>query len=218
MVSLCSDTASQHEADTLDAELLTHTHVIGPMLCVLQVVLGDRPIEITLTRAWQALPPGRKLSLCWGLLMAQMQAAAPYKQAAATNGRPPAPPLLSADEQRAEHAAAVGAAGPSGATSHAGPGPESEAEAATAGEPRGDADAPGPGPSSQGLVPGPMSAALVDEMMNDDAMGRLSGAMAKEYPEVLGPLLHERDLYLAWSLKRSKVGACVRAWVETGKV
>ena len=35
-----------------------------------QIVLGDRPIEITLQRAWEALPWGRWLQLCWELLLA----------------------------------------------------------------------------------------------------------------------------------------------------
>jgi pheromone shutdown protein TraB len=35
-----------------------------------QIVLGDRPIEITLERAWDALPLRRRLQLCWELVLA----------------------------------------------------------------------------------------------------------------------------------------------------
>lgn len=35
-----------------------------------QLVLGDRPIEITLQRAWEAMKWSRRLQLCWGLLIA----------------------------------------------------------------------------------------------------------------------------------------------------
>ena len=37
-----------------------------------QIVLGDRPIEITLQRAWEALPWSRRLQLCWELALAGM--------------------------------------------------------------------------------------------------------------------------------------------------
>jgi pheromone shutdown protein TraB len=37
-----------------------------------QLVLGDRPIEITLERAWEAMSWKRKLQLCCELLMASL--------------------------------------------------------------------------------------------------------------------------------------------------
>ena len=35
-----------------------------------EIVLGDRPIEITLERAWEALPWSRRAQLCWELALA----------------------------------------------------------------------------------------------------------------------------------------------------
>lgn len=92
-----------------------------------QVVLGDRPVEITLSRAWAALPPGRRLALCWEL--------------------------------------ARGAAG--------------EGKQA-------------------------LSEELVERLKSDDAVSAFFQQLSTSYPELVAPLITERDLYLAWSLKRSK--------------
>lgn len=40
--------------------------------------------------------------------------------------------------------------------------------------------------------------------MEDDAVGRMFAEAGRAFPELMSPLVHERDLYLAWSLKRSK--------------
>jgi pheromone shutdown protein TraB len=96
-----------------------------------QLVLGDRPIEITLQRAWAALGTRQRVRLCWQLL----------RSAAAT--------------------------------------------------------------SSISL-----NAELVERLKQDDALTSLMATAAASYPELLDPLIHERDAYLAWSLK-VRVHVCV---------
>lgn len=44
----------------------------------------------------------------------------------------------------------------------------------------------------------------VEELKDDDAVSWMLSTLAEKYPEALGPLVHERDLFFAWSLKRSK--------------
>lgn len=39
---------------------------------------------------------------------------------------------------------------------------------------------------------------------SDDAISAFTKSLSKAYPELIGPLIAERDLYLAWSMKRSK--------------
>jgi pheromone shutdown protein TraB len=41
-------------------------------------------------------------------------------------------------------------------------------------------------------------------MKKDDAISAFFLQMSERYPQLPGPLVHERDLYLAWSLRRSK--------------
>lgn len=93
---------------------------------MLQVVLGDRPIEITLERAWEALTWRRKLELCWALL---------------------------------------------------GPGWGKDVD----------------------LTPD-----FIESLKSDDVLSSFVKELGQTFPELLGPLVHERDLYLAWSMKRSK--------------
>ncbi|GLI67999.1 hypothetical protein VaNZ11_012211 [Volvox africanus] len=92
-----------------------------------QVVLGDRPVEITLSRAWAAMSLSRRLKLCGELL-------------------------------------------------------------------RGALGAP-----RQAL-----SEELVEKLKSDDAVSAFFSELSNSYPELVAPLVTERDLYLAWSLKRSK--------------
>ncbi|GLC40577.1 hypothetical protein PLESTF_001014000 [Pleodorina starrii] len=92
-----------------------------------QVVLGDRPVEITLSRAWAALPLSRRLRLCGELLRGALGT---QRQAL--------------DEE------------------------------------------------------------LVERLKSDDAVSAFFSQLSTSYPELVGPLVTERDLYLAWSLKRSK--------------
>jgi pheromone shutdown protein TraB len=42
---------------------------------------------------------------------------------------------------------------------------------------------------------------------SDDSLGGMVAALGRTYPQLLGPLLHERDAYLAWSLKASQARA-----------
>ncbi|KAF5480347.1 hypothetical protein F2P56_001107 [Juglans regia] len=90
-----------------------------------QIVLGDRPIEITLERAWNSLTWNEKLSLVTSVIR--------------------------------------------GITS-----------------------------SSD------MSRNGLKESNSDDSTFRLYEQLSFSYPSLLQPLIHERDTYLAWSLKRSK--------------
>ncbi|KAF5954214.1 hypothetical protein HYC85_007070 [Camellia sinensis] len=90
-----------------------------------QVVLGDRPIEITLERAWNSLKWNEKLSLVLSVVR--------------------------------------------GITSSA-----------------------------------DMSRNNLKESSTDDSTFQLYEQLSFSYPSLLQPLLHERDTYLAWSLKRSK--------------
>jgi pheromone shutdown protein TraB len=41
-------------------------------------------------------------------------------------------------------------------------------------------------------------------LRSDDAISEFFNALSSRYPELIAPLIAERDLYLAWSLKRSK--------------
>ena len=45
---------------------------------------------------------------------------------------------------------------------------------------------------------------MIERMKQDDAISTFFAQLGDRYPQLLGPLVHERDLYLAWSLKRSK--------------
>lgn len=44
----------------------------------------------------------------------------------------------------------------------------------------------------------------VESLRSDDAISALFSALSDRYPELVAPLITERDLYLSWSLKRSK--------------
>eukprot|EP00850_Spirogloea_muscicola_P003538 SM000014S00326 [mRNA] locus=s14:726048:727789:+ [translate_table: standard] len=90
-----------------------------------QLVLGDRPIEITLRRTWRAMGFGEKLSLIPSLLQFVTKT-----------------PALRADE--------------------------------------------------------------LEEARSEDAITALFEEVGARFPSLLAPLVYERDMYLAWSLKRSK--------------
>ncbi|KAI8463792.1 MAG: TraB family-domain-containing protein [Monoraphidium minutum] len=92
-----------------------------------QLVLGDRPVEITLQRAWGALGWRRRAALLADLGRAALA---------------PLPPELSAE--------------------------------------------------------------LVEALKSDGAVSAMFAQWSTRYPELISPLVAERDLYLAWSLKRSK--------------
>ena len=46
---------------------------------------------------------------------------------------------------------------------------------------------------------------LVESLKEDEAVSVLFSRLGSEYPNLLQALVLERDLFLAWSLKRSKV-------------
>jgi len=94
-----------------------------------QIVLGDRPIEVTLRRAWDAMPVKSRWVFTKDL-------------------------VLGAQSAKGAGAAAVEAA--------------------------------------------------VERLKQDDAMSSMLSSFAERFPEAMAPLVHERDMYLAWSLKRSK--------------
>ncbi|KAF6265342.1 TraB family-domain-containing protein [Scenedesmus sp. NREL 46B-D3] len=91
------------------------------------LVLGDRPIEITLERAWNALPWPRRFRLLGDLMLASFA--------------PQAEELTAAD---------------------------------------------------------------VERFRSDDTISQFFDQLSSTYPELIAPLIAERDLYLAWSMKRSK--------------
>ncbi|KAG5409438.1 hypothetical protein IGI04_005757 [Brassica rapa subsp. trilocularis] len=97
-----------------------------------QLVLGDRPIEITLQRAWDSLKWGEKINLVMGVTRAITSSSS-------------------------------------------------------------------------------VSAAEIKEQETDESNGSLQlyERLSFSYPSLLQPLIHERDTYIAWSLKRSKaVNGC----------
>lgn len=49
-----------------------------------------------------------------------------------------------------------------------------------------------------------LSQQQVEALRSDDAISGLFSALSQRYPELVAPLITERDLYLSWSLKRSK--------------
>ncbi|KAG5187555.1 TraB family-domain-containing protein [Tribonema minus] len=98
-----------------------------------EIVLGDRPIEITLKRAWAALSTAEKVRLAAGLAFA-----------------------------------AVG-----GGKAVSGEGSE-------------------------------LLAAARGGRVDDDVVDALMAKLSRQFPALVAPLVHERDAYLAWSLKRSR--------------
>lgn len=61
-----------------------------------------------------------------------------------------------------------------------------------------------PSPTHSTLPPQDLTPALVEAAKEDDAITAATAHLAATYPALLPPLVHERDLYLAWSCKRSK--------------
>ncbi|KAJ7524629.1 hypothetical protein O6H91_17G014600 [Diphasiastrum complanatum] len=105
-----------------------------------QIVLGDRPIEITLQRAWEALSWGEKLGFASMLI--------------------------------------------------------------------------------QGMTTSNIDASekVFQALQADDALSVMFAEISYRFPSLLQPLVHERDMYLAWSLKRSKaVNGCKKVVGIVGK-
>jgi pheromone shutdown protein TraB len=155
------------------------------------LVLGDRPIEITLQRAWDALTWPRRLQLLRDLL----GAAGALAPASEVRGREQRRLCLcmcrrgSCWRARRRHTPPAGVP--------ALPAPPLNAM-------QGRAAAWGSAPLTQSQV---------EALRSDDAVSALFAAMSARYPELVPPLVHERDMYLAWSLNRSKAVAGARAVV-----
>jgi pheromone shutdown protein TraB len=58
-----------------------------------------------------------------------------------------------------------------------------------------------------------LDAEAVESLRSDDAISGLFAALSTRYPELVAPMVTERDLYLSWSLKRSKAVNGTRAVV-----
>jgi pheromone shutdown protein TraB len=54
---------------------------------------------------------------------------------------------------------------------------------------------------------------MVEALKSDGAVNAMFAQLGARYPELVAPLVAERDLYLAWSLKRSKAVNGARAVV-----
>jgi pheromone shutdown protein TraB len=130
-----------------------------------QLVLGDRPVEITLQRAWDALPWGRRGALLLDL---------------ARGALAPLPQELSAEVGRGwgfgvwgvvHHVLRVTDVQPS---------------------------------HSHRCCWRDSSHQMVESLKTDGAVSSMFALLGQRYPELVAPLVSERDLYLAWSLKRSK--------------
>lgn len=68
---------------------------------------------------------------------------------------------------------------------------------------------PAPSPPPQAVL----DQEQVESLRSDDAISALFSALSDRYPELVAPLITERDLYLSWSLKRSKAVNGARAVV-----
>ncbi len=64
-----------------------------------------------------------------------------------------------------------------------------------------------------------LNEATLERLKSDDAVSAFFAQLGEQYPQLLAPLVHERDLYLAWSMKRSKaVNGTKRVVGVVGKV
>eukprot|EP01024_Parvocaulis_polyphysoides_P006794 TRINITY_DN1193_c0_g2_i1.p1 TRINITY_DN1193_c0_g2~~TRINITY_DN1193_c0_g2_i1.p1 ORF type:complete len:150 (+),score=19.74 TRINITY_DN1193_c0_g2_i1:144-593(+) len=45
---------------------------------------------------------------------------------------------------------------------------------------------------------------IIQKLKSDDTISIFFKQLGEQFPELLSPLIHDRDLYLTWSLKRSK--------------
>eukprot|EP00903_Cladosiphon_okamuranus_P020592 g18902.t1 len=107
-----------------------------------QIVLGDRPVEVTLKRAWEALSFAERLDLARSLVQLAFQRA--------------------------------GGGGVAGG---------------------------GEGGSSEAAE---LRKSVSNGEVGEDVLEDLITMLAERFPSVVGPLIYERDLYLAWTLKRSR--------------
>jgi pheromone shutdown protein TraB len=138
-----------------------------------QIVLGDRPIEITLRKAWEALNIERKYTLIVDIVGSII--AANKERREGNGGR-------KAMEARLQEQLKLAL--------------EKELNTTCS-------SSSGGGGSGGGNTNNSTSSSVLD-IEDDDVISILFKNFSERYPELVGPLIHERDLYLAWSLKRSK--------------
>ncbi|CAN0089574.1 unnamed protein product [Scytosiphon promiscuus] len=153
-----------------------------------QIVLGDRPIEVTLKRAWEALSVGERLDLAGSLVQLAFQRSSLGGSGGyAHDGRE----------------GGIGAAEKVRARSRAGSANKNE----TVHPCRGSmcrSDAIDACWSSVMVAAASLRKSVSDGGVGEDALEDLIGMLAERFPSVVGPLIYERDLYLAWTLKRSR--------------
>ncbi|CAN1180611.1 TraB domain-containing protein [Linum perenne] len=132
-----------------------------------QLVLGDRPIEITLERAWKSLKWSEKLSL----LTAVVRGITSSSTIPTTSQVSPSLLLLADDSTLLKLTVCcfVVSRYESNESFHRF-----------------------------------LQVTSNDDDLDTDASFRLYEQLSFSYPSLLHPLIHERDTYLAWSLKRSK--------------
>jgi len=167
------------------------------------LVLGDRPIEITLSRAWAALPWRDRLAA--GL--AGLGGVAPAT-ASRLMGSTTLPTLLAAlaavEGTAADGGGSVGrdgladSAAPAAGGGVAVPAPSSAAGGGGGGD--GGSGCPA------AITPTPATpSARLDALRTDPAaLAALVSALDAASPALAGALIHERDEWLAWSAARSR--------------
>lgn len=137
-----------------------------------QIVLGDRPIEITLRKAWEALNIGRKYTLIVDIVGS----------------------IIAANKERREGERDGGGGGGGGGKEAMETRFQEQLKRALENELN----------TTNSTSTSSFSSSLVIDIEDDDVISILFKNFSDRYPELVGPLIHERDLYLAWSLKRSK--------------
>ena len=168
-----------------------------------QLVLGDRPIEVTLARAWRASGgPWEKASLLRDLLL---------------SGPPTAPPAPVAAAAAAAGAAAAGAVRAASADGGAADPDDDDGDLSPAAAARRlarvtvsreAAERFAAAAAAAASAPPPLPESLLEAAerlrSDDDAVSAALAALTRAHPLLASPLVHERDAYLAWSLRRSK--------------
>jgi pheromone shutdown protein TraB len=140
-----------------------------------QLVLGDRPIEVTLARAWAACGGLKeKAALLRDLLLLPMP-----EELSSGAGQ--------GDEERG-----------GGSSSSSGGGDDSRRAVVTVSSSAAARFAAAASPSTSVID------AAERLRSDDDAVSAALRLLTRERPALASPLVHERDAYLAWSLRRSK--------------
>lgn len=145
------------------------------------IVLGDRPIEITLRRAWEGLSWAERLKLGKTLLSAGDFSLAPDASG-------------DVDAAASVPAAAAATAAPS----------SSSPSSSSLGNDAGSSAATSPSDRFSLLSP-PPSPQQVDALSRDStSLAAIVASLDSELPALSRALVHERDEWLSWSLARSR--------------